>query len=111
MSSISDKNMLTYVSYADTITCCKHYLNEFNAINLISKKKKFKKLQSRHLKTRLTLRVTVGSRCALEMRCPRRVLVRRKRKRMFVALVKSLRVWEKVKFFAPGRPFIKDTTT
>lgn len=59
----------------------------------------------------LTLRVTVGSRSALEIRCPSRVLVRRKRKRMFVALVNSLRVLEKAKFFAPGRPFIKDTTT
>lgn len=37
----------------------------------------------------LTLRVTVGSRWALEIRCPSSVLVRKKRRRMFVALVNS----------------------
>lgn len=37
----------------------------------------------------LTRRVTVGSRSALAMRCPSSVLVRRKRRRMLVALVKS----------------------
>jgi hypothetical protein len=42
----------------------------------------------------LTLRVTVGSLWALEMRCPNRVLVLRKCRRMFVALVKSLSTGE-----------------
>lgn len=37
----------------------------------------------------LTLRVTVGSRSALPIRWPKSVLVRRNRKRMLVALVKS----------------------
>lgn len=37
----------------------------------------------------LTRRVTVGSRSALPMRWPSSVFVRRKRRRMLVALVKS----------------------
>lgn len=42
----------------------------------------------------LTLRVTVGSRSALPIRCPKRVLVLRKRSLMLVALVKSLSTGE-----------------
>lgn len=41
------------------------------------------------LRLRLTLRVTVGSLWALEIRWPSRVLVRRNARRMLVALVKS----------------------
>lgn len=68
-----------------------------------------------HISVRLyglchTLRVTVGSLWALEIRWPRRVLVRRKRKRMFVAFVKSRSTGEYVKFLEPGRPFISETT-
>lgn len=42
-----------------------------------------------HRGSALTRRVTVGSRSALPMRWPSSVLVRRKRRRMLVALVKS----------------------
>lgn len=58
----------------------------------------------------LTRRVTVGSRRALPIRWPSRVLVLRKRRRMLVALVKSRRTGEYEKFMAPGRPFTRDTT-
>lgn len=58
----------------------------------------------------LTLRVTVGSLCALDIRWANRVVVRRKRKRMLVAFVKSCSTGEYVKFLEPGRPLIRDTT-
>lgn len=51
-----------------------------------------------------------GSRSALPIRWPSSVLVRRKRRRMLVALVKSRSSGEKEKFMAPGRPFTSDTT-